>query len=111
MQQQQENLWDYGAVEPGQAGTPTVVQLTEAHIARYAETAQCADPRYQPGGPRQGYSGGVVAMPTMVLTYAPLLRDNILPVFHGKEPHPRTGRSPRPPETTRRKHRSRRTPE
>ena len=31
---QQENLWDFEAVQPGQAGKPTVVKLTAEHISR-----------------------------------------------------------------------------
>ena len=72
-----EKLWDYNAVIAGQAGTTTVVKLTAEDISRYAEIAQNPDPRYQqPGaGPESG--GPLVAMPSMVLTYAPLLRGTI----------------------------------
>ena len=73
----QENLWDYDAVEPGQDGATTVVALTAEHIAAYARVAQNPDPRYAASGTNAEYGGTLVAMPTMVLTYAPLLRDEI----------------------------------
>ena len=72
-----EILWDYDAVTAGQAGTATVVELTEENIAMYGEIAQNPDSRYQMSGSEKGASGPLVAMPTMVLTYAPLLRENI----------------------------------
>jgi acyl dehydratase len=72
-----ENLWTYEAVEPGQAGHPTVVSLTPEHIALYALVAQNQDARFQKAGTNAEYGGALVAMPTMVLTYAPLLRDDI----------------------------------
>ena len=72
-----EKLWDYAAVIAGQAGTTTDVKLTDENIAMYAEIAQNPDPRYQQTGSGQDSSEPLVAMPTMVLTYAPLLRENI----------------------------------
>ena len=77
MLEQQEKLWDYLAVEPGQAGPPTVVSITEANIAEYALLSQNLDARYQKPGANQEYEGKSVAMPTMALSYAPLLRDEI----------------------------------
>ena len=77
MLEPQENLWDYEAVEPGQDGAPTVVTLTGEHIAAYARVAQNTDPRYELSGGSAEYGGALIAMPTMVLTYAPLLRDEI----------------------------------
>ena len=69
MTELQEKLWEYDAVEPGQAGTPTVVQITAENIAEYARLSQNPNPAYQrPGSP---------AMPTMALSYAPLMRDDI----------------------------------
>jgi acyl dehydratase len=73
----QEKLWDYDAVEAGQEGPPTVVALTGEHIAAYARVAQNPDPQFQGSGAHVEYGGALVAMPTMVLTYAPLLRDEI----------------------------------
>ena len=77
MLEPQEKLWEYDAVEPGQAGHPTVVSLTPEHIAAYALVAQNPDARFQRSGTSPEYGGSLVAMPTMVLTYAPLLRDDI----------------------------------
>ncbi len=77
MPEPEETLWDYDAVEPGQEGHPTVVALTAEHIAAYALVAQNQDPRFQKAGTSPEYGGALVAMPTMVLTYAPLLRDDI----------------------------------
>ena len=65
-----ERLWDYDAVEPGQYGAETVVPITPGNIAGYAEVALNDDPRYH--GP-----GAALAMPTMVLSYALLLREEI----------------------------------
>ncbi len=73
----QENLWDYDAVEPGQDGFPTVVTLSAEHIAAYARVAQNPDPRFHASAANTEYGGALVAMPTMVLAYAPLLRDEI----------------------------------
>jgi acyl dehydratase len=72
-----EKLWDYEAVEPGQDGRPTVVSLTAGEISTYALVAQNPDARFQNAGANVEYGGALVAMPTMVLTYAPLLREDI----------------------------------
>jgi acyl dehydratase len=77
MLEPQERSWDYDAVEPGQEGHPTIVSLTPEHIAAYALVAQNPDARFQRAGTSPEYGGALVAMPTMVLTYAPLLRDDI----------------------------------
>ncbi|MCH8745584.1 MAG: MaoC family dehydratase [Chloroflexi bacterium] len=66
MLDQQEKLWDYNAVEPGQAGQPTVVAITAENIAEYARLSQ--NPQY---------SNASIAMPTMILSYAPLRREDI----------------------------------
>jgi acyl dehydratase len=65
MPEQQERLWDYDTVEPGQAGPPTVVSITRENVAEYALLSQ--NPDYI----------GPLAMPTMVISYAPLLRNDI----------------------------------
>ena len=65
-----ERLWDYDAVEAGQYGAETVVAITADNIAGYAEVALNDDVRYQD-------PGASLAMPTMVLAYAPLLREEI----------------------------------
>ncbi len=77
MLEQEERLWDYAAVSPGQAGGQTVVQITVENISQYAHVAQNRDPRYHQPGANQEYGGATVAMPTMALSYAPLLRDDI----------------------------------
>jgi acyl dehydratase len=69
MVQEKEKLWLYEAVEPGQQGRPSVVTLTPEDIARYALVSQNHDLRYQ--------ASPVIPMPTMVLTYAPLMREDI----------------------------------
>ncbi len=78
----QENLWEYDAVQPGQDGAATVVTLSAEHIAAYAHVAQNPDPRFRVSGANADginteYGNTLIAMPTMVLTYAPLLRDEI----------------------------------
>ena len=70
MVEQAEKLWTYEAVEPGQYGTETVVAINANNIADYAQVALNGDPRYRG-------SGATLAMPTMALAYAPLLREEI----------------------------------
>ncbi len=77
MLEQQERLWDYEAVEPGQQGQPTLVTLTAENIGEYALAAQNPDPRYQEEAANSEFGGRLAAMPTMAITYAPLLRDDI----------------------------------
>ena len=71
-----ERLWTYDAVRVRQAGAETQVTLTGEDIAEYAACAQNPDPRYNLPAPG-GESPRMMAMPTMALTYAPLLRDEI----------------------------------
>ena len=71
MAEQQERLWEFDAVEPGQAGASTVVDITVENIAEYARVSLNDHPRYRADGGRN------IPMPTMVLGYAPLLRDEI----------------------------------
>lgn len=75
--QLQERLWDYDVVEPGQTGNTTAVTLDADNIAAYARVAQNPDPRFRSAAANAEYGGALVAMPTMVLTYAPLLREEI----------------------------------
>ncbi len=75
MVEQSEKLWDYEAVEPGQSGSPATVTVTKEDISRYALVAQNFSSRFTPSGTCQEWPS--VAMPTMVLTYAPLLREEI----------------------------------
>jgi acyl dehydratase len=72
-----EKLWEYDVIEPGQEGTLTEVAITADNICAYALTAQNHDRRYLEPGQNPEYPKAVVAMPTMVLTYAPLLRYDI----------------------------------
>ena len=72
-----ERLWDYDAVELGQAAQPTVVTITAEQIAEYADIAQNPDPRYRSGNGSDEYGGAPVPMPTMAVSYAPLLRPEI----------------------------------
>jgi acyl dehydratase len=77
MLDQQGKLWDYDAVEPGQTGPTTEVEITRENIAQFALLAQNPDPRFQRPGVNREYGGAMLAMPTMVITYAPLLREDI----------------------------------
>lgn len=72
-----ERLWDFDAVEPGQAAQPTVVTITPEQIAEYADIAQNPDARYRLGSGSDEYGGAAVPMPTMAVSYAPLLRAEI----------------------------------
>ena len=74
---QRERLWDFDAVEPGQTGPVTEVHLTPELIAEFALASQNPDPRFQRAGASGEYGGNIVAMPTMVLSYAPLMREDI----------------------------------
>ena len=71
MVDQQEKLWTFDAVEAGQVGNETVVEITADNIAEYARLALNSSDAYRPA------ASGLVAMPTMVLSYAPLLREEI----------------------------------
>ena len=70
MVEQAEKLWTFDAVDPGQYGSETVVAINADNIAGYAQVALNDDPRYR-------VPGASLAMPTMVLAYAPLLREEI----------------------------------
>ena len=72
-----ERLWDFDAVAPGQAAPPTVVAITPEQIAEYASIAQNPDARYREGNGSAEYGGAAAPMPTMALSYAPLLRAEI----------------------------------
>ena len=75
-----ERLWTYDAVRVRQAGAETQVTLTGEDIAEYAACAQNPDPRYNLPAPGED-SARMMAMPTMALTYAPLLRDEIAEAY------------------------------
>lgn len=87
MVDQTEKLWEYEVVEAGQSASPTVVTVTKEDISWYALVAQnisshftprdrCEDEEWpSPEWHTQAWPPS--AMPTMVLTYAPLLREEI----------------------------------
>ena len=54
-----------------------MVEITAENIAKYATVSQNPDARYRKGAAGQDPSGNLYAMPTMVITYAPLLREEI----------------------------------
>ena len=76
MLEQQEKLWDYDAVEAGQTGPTTEVEITEENISEYALLAQNPDPRFQRPGvsrendgamlPRRSYFSNTRRLPVMV---------------------------------------------
>ena len=74
MPNEPEKLWDYDAVAIGQTGTETTVTITMDTLREYAQATQHAH------GPELDQTSGathpaeVLAMPSMVLAYAPLLR-------------------------------------
>ena len=77
MLDQQEKLWVYDTVEPGQTGGETIVEITAENIAKYATVSQNPDARFHKGAAGQALGETLMAMPTMVVTYAPLLREEI----------------------------------
>ena len=77
MQAQQEKLWEYDAVAQGQTAPPTTVEITAENISQYALLSQNPDPRYRDPNGNQEFGGVAVPMPTMVLSYAPLMRGEI----------------------------------
>ena len=91
MVQEKEKLWVYEVVEAGQEGRPSVVTLTPEDIARYAEVSLNLAPRYQL--PRANADSPMVPMPTMALTYAPLMREDIADANGFNRP----GKGQRPP--------------
>lgn len=64
-----ENLWSFDQVIVGQRGTKTVVTVSAGDIEEYARVSQNPNPWYA--------EQGDVAMPMMLLSIAPLARENI----------------------------------
>ena len=64
-----ENLWSFDKVRVGQSGPESTVAITADDIAMYASVSQDPEPAYQ--------AAGASAMPTMLLSYAPLFREQI----------------------------------
>jgi acyl dehydratase len=77
MQVERDKLWVYDAVVIGQEGTLTHVPITAENIRAYALAAQHHHIRYVEPEQYTDYTQAVVAMPSMVLAYAPLLRYDI----------------------------------
>ena len=78
MPNEHEKLWDYDAVAIGQTGTETTVTITMDTLREYARATQHArgaelDQTNDATHPVED-SAEVLAMPSMVLAYAPLLR-------------------------------------
>ncbi len=73
----QEHRWEYDVVELGQAGPPTVVEVTEELISRYATAVRNDNPEYRTSGGQPEGGVGTVAMPTMIVRVAPLRRPDI----------------------------------
>lgn len=63
-----EKLWLFDQVEVGQDGITTEVTLTRENIAEYALVSQSED---------DSSLSGTSVMPTMILSYAPLMRETI----------------------------------
>jgi acyl dehydratase len=62
-----ENVWDYNKVQIGQEGPTTQVELTRENISEYAILSQNHDPKYS-------NTSSLLAVPTMALSFSPLLR-------------------------------------
>ena len=67
MVDQQERLWTFDAVDPGQIGNETTVEITSSNIAEYARLSVNHSPLYQSG------SSNLAAMPTIVKQDFPLI--------------------------------------
>ena len=65
-----ENLWHYDKVQIGQEGPEVNVTITNDNISEYADICQNYDPRYA----HSSSNTKLTAMPSMALSYAPLLR-------------------------------------
>mgnify|MGYP005726676461 CR=1 FL=1 len=72
MEEVEERLWSFSEVRQGQSGAATAVTLTAADIAEYAAISRNDAPRYHPAE-----NASALAMPTMILSYAPLMRESI----------------------------------
>ena len=82
MPNEHEKLWDYDAVAIGQTGTETTVTITLDTLRAYARATQHArgselDQKNDVTNPAENSAENpaeILAMPSMVLAYAPLLR-------------------------------------
>ncbi len=74
MPNEPEKLWDYDAVAIGQTGTQTTVTITTDMLREYAQATQHARGSELDQTSDVAHPAAVLAMPSMVLAYAPLLR-------------------------------------
>ena len=74
MPTEHEKLWDYDAVAIGQTGTETTVSLALDTLREYAQATQHARGAELEQTNDVTTPAAVLAMPSMVLAYAPLLR-------------------------------------
>ena len=74
MPNEPEKLWDYDVVSIGQTGTETTVTLTLDTLREYARATQHARGSELDRPNDSTHPAEVLAMPSMVLAYAPLLR-------------------------------------
>ena len=74
MPNEPEKLWDYDAVAVGQTGTETTVTITVDILREYARATQHARGSELDQQNDSTHPAEVLAMPSMVLAYAPLLR-------------------------------------
>ena len=74
MPNEPEKLWDYDAVAIGQTGTKTTVRITLDTLREYAQATQHARGSELDQTNKAIHPAEVLAMPSMVLAYAPLLR-------------------------------------
>ena len=74
MPNESEKLWDYDAVAIGQTGTETTVSITTDTLREYAQATQHARGSELDQTHEAIHPAAVLAMPSMVLAYAPLLR-------------------------------------
>ncbi len=74
MPNEPEKLWDYDAVAIGQTGTETTVTITMDTLREYAQATQHVRGSELDQTNDATHPAAVLAMPSMVLAYAPLLR-------------------------------------
>ena len=74
MPNEPEKLWDYDAVAIGQTGTETTVTITLDTLREYARATQHARGSELDQINDAPHPAAVLAMPSMALAYAPLLR-------------------------------------
>ena len=73
----QEIRWEYDAVEVGQTGPKTTIEVTEELITTYARAVRNPNPEYYPAESDDLEHQIKLAMPTMIFRVAPLRRQDI----------------------------------